>query len=94
MKSTRPTRDIRRFARVDEFPAGRRVVILDPGQEVRVVVESTLRALAEVWSGDSDPGAEIRAGVLNVQGAGRNGQQLWRWLGRSLFAPTRIAARA
>jgi len=47
-----------------------------------------------VWTGNSDPEGEIRAGVLDVQGAGRNGRQLWRWLGRSLFAPTRIAARA
>lgn len=113
--------DIRRFALVDKFPVGRRVVIHfrftdaprserlwwlvvenrttdlcrdDPGHEVTVVVESTVRALTEVWTGDSDPEAEIRAGALNVQGAGRNGQQLWRWLGRSLFAPTRVAARA
>jgi hypothetical protein len=26
-----------------------------------------------------------------VQGAGRQGQSLWRWLGRSMFAPTRQA---
>jgi DNA-binding HxlR family transcriptional regulator len=112
--------DIRRFAQVDKFPAGRRVVIHfrfsdapsgerawwlvvenrvtdlcrdDPGHEVSVVVESTVRALTEVWTGDSDPERELQAGTLKVQGAGRNGQQLWRWLGRSLFAPTRIAAR-
>jgi hypothetical protein len=28
-----------------------------------------------------------------VLGAGRNGQKLWDWLGRSLFAPTRAQAR-
>ena len=37
---------------------------------------------------------QIAAGNLKVQGAGRNGQVLWRWIGQSLFAPTRIAARA
>ena len=111
--------DIRRFAQVDEFPAGRRVVIHfnftdaprgerlwwlvvenrttdlcrdDPGHEVTVVVESTVRALTEVWTGDSDPQALIAAGELSVLGAGRGGQVLWRWLGRSMFAPTRIAA--
>jgi DNA-binding HxlR family transcriptional regulator len=65
----------------------------DPGHEVSVVVDSTVRALTEVWTGDTDPEKEIRAGDLSVLGAGRNGQTLWRWLGRSLFAPTRAAAR-
>jgi DNA-binding HxlR family transcriptional regulator len=113
--------DIRRFAQLEMFPAGHRVVIQfkftdaprgerqwwlvvenrvpdlcrdDPGHEVTVVVESTVRALTEIWTGDSDPDAELRAGGLKVQGGGRNGQQLWRWLGRSMFAHTRIAARA
>ena len=112
--------DIRRFAQLDKFPAGRRVVIHfrftdalrgerlwwlvvenhtadlcrdDPGHEVSVVVESTVRALTEVWTGDSDPEQVIRAGQLSVLGAGRRGQILWRWLGRSLFAPTRMAVR-
>ena len=112
--------DIRRFAQVDKFPAGQRVVIHfrftdaprgeklwwlvvenrtadlchdDPGHEVSVIVESTLRALTEVWTGDSDPEKVISAGQLSVLGAGRRGQNLWRWLGRSMFAPTRIAVR-
>lgn len=65
----------------------------DPGHEVSVVVESTMRALTEVWTGDSDPEKEIQAGHLKVLGAGRRGQTLWRWLGRSMFAPTRISVR-
>jgi DNA-binding HxlR family transcriptional regulator len=112
--------DIRRFARLEEFPAGRRVVVHfcftdapaaerrwwlvvddrvadlcrdDPGHDVDVQVESTVRALTEVWTGDTDPQQEIRAGMLSVAGAGRQGQQLWRWLGRSMFAPTRMNAR-
>jgi DNA-binding HxlR family transcriptional regulator len=112
--------DIRRFARLDQFPAGRRVVIHfrftdaprgerlwwlvvekqtadlcrdDPGHEVTVVVESSVRALTQIWTGDSDPEKELRARELSVLGAGRGGQSLWRWLGRSMFAPTRIAVR-
>jgi hypothetical protein len=112
--------DIRRFAQLYKFPAGRRVVIQfrftdaprgerlwwllvenrtadlcrdDPGHEVTVVVESTVRALTQVWTGDSDPEQEIRAGELSVLGAGRKGVGLWRWLGRSMFAPTRMAVR-
>jgi len=111
--------DIRRFAQLDNFPVGQRIVIHfrftdaprgerlwwlvvenrtadlcrdDPGHEVSVVIESTVRALTEVWTGDSDPDKEIRAGQLSVLGGGRRGQTLWRWLGRSMFAPTRLEA--
>jgi len=66
----------------------------DPGHELDVVVESTVRALTDIWTGQSEPESEIRAGRLQVQGAGRNGQALWRWIGRSLFAPTRVEARS
>ncbi len=65
----------------------------DPGQDTTVSVDSTVRALTEVWTGDTDPEKAIRAGHLNVQGAGRQGQLLWNWLGRSMFAPTRMQAR-
>jgi DNA-binding HxlR family transcriptional regulator len=112
--------DIRRFARIDAFPADRRTTVHfrftdarsrerqwwlvvekgsadlcrdDPGHEVDVVVESSVRALTEIWTGDSDPEAEVSARRLKVQGAGRGGSMLWRWLGRSMFAPTRIDAR-
>ena len=112
--------DIRRFARMEEFPERRVVVHFDfvdaprgerkwwlvvearvtdlcrddPGHEVDVVVRSTVRALTEIWTGDAEPEDEIRAGHVSVMGAGRGGRDLWRWLGRSLFAPTRVAARA
>ncbi|MES3003844.1 MAG: helix-turn-helix domain-containing protein [Pseudomonadota bacterium] len=65
----------------------------DPGHDVTVIVESTVRSLTGIWTGDSDPKQEIGAGSLVVQGAGRGGQTLWRWLGRSMFAPTRLAVR-
>ncbi|MES2979840.1 MAG: helix-turn-helix domain-containing protein [Pseudomonadota bacterium] len=63
----------------------------DPGHEVTVVVDATVRSLTEIWTGDSDPAREIGGGSLVVQGAGRQGQMLWHWLGRSMFAPTRAA---
>ena len=111
--------DIRRFARLDEFPDDRTIVHFrfrdapaperlwwlvvqdhsadlcrdDPGHDPTVIVDSTVRALTEVWTGDSDAADEIRAGTLTVQGAGPQGRQLWRWLGRSMFAPTRIEVR-
>ena len=61
----------------------------DPGHELDVIVESTVRSLTEIWSGDSDPQTEIAVGRLRVSGAGRAGASLWRWLGRSTFAPSR-----
>jgi DNA-binding HxlR family transcriptional regulator len=113
--------DIRRFARIEEFPRDRTVVIQfrftdaprgerlwwlvvekrmadlcrdDPGLDVEVAVESTVRALTSIWTGDSEPDDEIRGGAISVLGGGRRGQTLWRWLGRSMFAATRIAARS
>jgi DNA-binding HxlR family transcriptional regulator len=111
--------DIRRFARLEEFPRDRTVIHFrftdarkgerlwwlvvqdrvanlcrdDPDHDLDVEVESTVQALTEVWTGDSEPSAEIAAGRLRVRGAGPNGRNLWRWLGRSLFAPTRALAR-
>jgi DNA-binding HxlR family transcriptional regulator len=108
--------DIRRFARVEEFPGARRTVIHfnfrdaragervwwlvvengsadlcrdDPGHELDAIVESNVRALTEIWTGDSDPKTEISAGHLRVTGGGREGASLWRWLGRSTFALSR-----
>jgi DNA-binding HxlR family transcriptional regulator len=108
--------DIRRFARLEEFPKARRTVIHfrfrdarvgervwwlvvenadadlcrdDPGHELDVIVDSTVRALTEIWTGDSDPKIEFAAGHLRVTGGGRGGALLWRWLGRSMFAPSR-----
>jgi len=66
----------------------------DPGHEPDVIVEATVRALTEIWTGDSDPQTEISAGRLAVTGGGRGGAALWRWLGRSMFAPSRRAAPA
>jgi len=57
----------------------------------QIAKDHRFRSLTEIWTGDSDPGQEIRAGLLVVQGAGSLGQLLWRWLGRSMFAPTRAA---
>lgn len=112
--------DIRRFARTDQFPRGRRVVIHfqfrdarprernwwlvatdgnvdlcrdDPGHELTLIVESTVRALTEVWTGDSDSKTELAAGRIRVTGAQRDARDLWRWLGRSIFAPSKDASR-
>ena len=64
----------------------------DPGHELTLVVESTVRALTEIWTGDSTPAAELAARRLRVVGADSDARQLWRWLGESAFAATRRAA--
>jgi DNA-binding HxlR family transcriptional regulator len=63
----------------------------DPGHELTLIVESTVRALTEVWTGDTDPKTELRAGNITVIGPDSDARALWSWLGRSLFAPSRAA---
>jgi len=63
----------------------------DPGHELTLIVESTVRALTEIWTGDSDPKAEMTAGRVRIAGTQRDARELWRWLGQSMFAPSRIA---
>ncbi|MFO1337570.1 MAG: helix-turn-helix domain-containing protein [Burkholderiaceae bacterium] len=65
----------------------------DPGRELTLVVDATLRALTEVWVGDRTPAEALHSGELRVDGPPREAERLWAWLGTSLFAPTRSAAR-
>lgn len=66
----------------------------DPGRELTLVVDSTVRALTEVWTGDRSPQEVLRSRDLHVHGAHHEAQNLWRWLGTSAFADTRRRARA
>ena len=116
--------DIRRFARIDEFPAR-------PARGDPLPLHAMRRAASGAggwWSRTAsadlcrdDPGHEVDGdrrldGARADRGLDRRqrsrrreiargpsaacraraaaAQTLWRWLGRSLFAPTRIAARA
>ncbi len=65
----------------------------DPGRDTTLQVESTVRALTEVWTGDRTPAEVQAARELKVRGPGADARRLWDWLGRSAFAPTRDAAR-
>lgn len=64
----------------------------DPGRDVTVVVDATVRGLTEVWSGDRTPEESIAAGAVRIDGARRDAARLWQWLGSSAFAPTRRRA--
>lgn len=64
----------------------------DPDRDLTLVVESTVLALTEVWTGDREGRAAVRARAISVTGAARDARDLWRWLGRSAFGDTRAAA--
>ena len=66
----------------------------DPGRELTLVVESTVRALTEIWVGDSTPAEALRSRELRVDGPPREAERLWGWIGTSMFAPARKAVRA
>ena len=64
----------------------------DPGRELTLVVDASVRALTEVWAGDRTPQQALQSREIRVDGAKREAQDLWRWLGTSAFASTRRAA--
>ena len=66
----------------------------DPGRELTLIVDTTVRALTEVWMGDCTPQEALKSRELRVEGDERDAKNLWRWLGASAFADTRRAARA
>ena len=65
----------------------------DPGQDPTLIVESTVLALTEVWTGDRAADDAVATRAIRISGAQRDARALWRWLGRSAFAETRAAAR-
>ena len=65
----------------------------DPGREPTLIVDSTVRALTEVWMGDRTPQEALQSSELRVIGPERDAKNLWRWLGASAFAPTRREVR-
>ncbi|MDO9600069.1 MAG: helix-turn-helix domain-containing protein [Azoarcus sp.] len=66
----------------------------DPGREPTLLVDATVRALTEVWTGDRTPREALASRELRVSGAAQDADDLWRWLGNSAFAATRRAALA
>jgi len=62
------------------------------GHEVTLIVESTVRALTEIWSGDLLPDQALEQHQLRILGRPRDTRDIWRWIGTSGFAPTRLAA--
>ena len=65
----------------------------DPGYEVTLIVESSVRALTEIWLGESQPQQALERQQVRVLGSSRDARNLWRWLGVSGFAQTRRDAQ-
>ena len=55
-------------------------------------MNTSVRALTEVYMGHRTSQEALQAGEISVTGAKRDAQNLWRWLGESLFAVTRREA--
>lgn len=65
----------------------------DPGRELTFIVNSTVRALTEIWAGDRTPQEVLESDELEIEGGAQESRNLWRWLGTSTFAPTRVSAQ-
>ncbi len=67
----------------------------DPGRELTLVVDATVRAFTDVWSGERTPAQTLQSREIRIEGAKRDVDRFWSWLGTSPFAPTRqLAVRA
>lgn len=60
----------------------------DPGHDVTVTVDTTLRALTQVWRGDISWPAAVRSGLLTLCGETYAQRALPRWLKLSSLAGT------
>ena len=66
----------------------------DPGHDLTLVVESSVAALTQVWTGDRQPEEVVRSREVRVMGGSRDAEAFWGWLGMSAFAPSRPRALA
>lgn len=59
---------------------------VDPGYEVDLYVECSLRTLTAIWMGITNVQTEISAGRLDLSGDRELGRSMQKWLGLSPFA--------
>jgi DNA-binding HxlR family transcriptional regulator len=62
---------------------------VDPGFEVDLLVEGSLRAMTSVWMGFSTMAQEADQGALSVEGDPQLARSMQKWLGLSPFASTK-----
>jgi DNA-binding HxlR family transcriptional regulator len=61
----------------------------DPGRPTTLVLDSTVRALTDVWTGERTPAEVLDCGELRLAGAQGDRERFWHWLGSGAFAPSR-----
>lgn len=66
----------------------------DPGRDVTLLVQSSVRTLTEIWRGDITPHDALRSRLLEIEGPAGDAERFWHWLGTGTFAETRRQARA
>jgi DNA-binding HxlR family transcriptional regulator len=82
-----PTRDAAKSNGVES--RGADLCYTDPGFEVDLYVESSLRTMTSIWMGFSTVADELRAGRLIMSGSAALRESMQRWLGLSPFAKGR-----
>lgn len=75
-------------------PDGADVCLAPPGGEVDLRLSCTVRALTEVWMGDTSWAAAARAGALELTGPGRLRRAFPGWLKLNPFAQVRAPTGA
>ncbi len=72
--------------------------LTNPGLEVELTVETTLRTMVDVWMGDRDVGDAVSGGAIALKGPPELTRTFPRWLMLSPFAkvdrPERAASAA
>lgn len=56
-----------------------------PRRDLTLVVDSTVRALTEIWVGDRTSAGALQSRELRVDGPPREAARLWAWLGTCVF---------
>jgi DNA-binding HxlR family transcriptional regulator len=65
----------------------------NPGKDVDLYISTSVRKLAEIWSGDTDIRKAIRDNELKTHGNLRLGKNMHEWLGICLYAEIRPAQK-
>jgi DNA-binding HxlR family transcriptional regulator len=63
----------------------------DPGKDVDIYIESTVRALAEVWKGDVELKTALADGGIKTHGVRALERSISKWLGLCLYKDVRPA---
>jgi DNA-binding HxlR family transcriptional regulator len=75
-------------------PSEVELCLTNPGFEVQLTVETTVRTMVDVWLGDRPIESAVREGAISLTGASRLVREFPRWLKLSPFASVELPAAA